>query len=91
MAVKRCNAVSNKTTSDTRYHAYMCDYRQGLDWWMDLLTTYTHCLWLHSIIAPPLISTVHKSPQHPLSLFCSLLCFHQLSHLNDRKLDHHQA
>jgi hypothetical protein len=45
------------------------DYRRGSDWWMDLLTTYTHCWGLQEITAPPLISTIHKSPQHQLSLF----------------------
>jgi hypothetical protein len=47
----------------------MCDYRRGLDWRMDLLTTYTNDLELQTITAPPLISTTHKSSQHPLSLF----------------------
>jgi hypothetical protein len=45
-----------------------CGYRRGMDWWMDLLTTYTH----HSeqvITAPLLISTIYKSPQHPFSIF----------------------
>jgi hypothetical protein len=36
---------------------------------MDLLTTYTHDPELQAITAPPLMSTVHKSPQQPLSLF----------------------
>jgi hypothetical protein len=36
---------------------------------MDLLTTYTHDSELQAITAPPLISTIHKSPQHLLSLF----------------------
>jgi hypothetical protein len=36
---------------------------------MDLLTTYTHHLEVQIITAPPLISTIHKSPQHLLSLF----------------------
>jgi hypothetical protein len=36
---------------------------------MNLLTTYTHDSELQTITAPPLISTIHKSPQHPLSLF----------------------
>jgi hypothetical protein len=35
---------------------------------MNLLTTYTHDSELQAIAAPPLISTIHKSPQHPLSL-----------------------
>jgi hypothetical protein len=36
---------------------------------MDLLTTYTYDSELQAITAPPLISTIHKSQQHPLSLF----------------------
>jgi hypothetical protein len=36
---------------------------------MDLLTIYTHDSELQIIKAPPLISTIHKSPQHTLSLF----------------------
>jgi hypothetical protein len=35
-----------------------------------------HNLELQAITAPLLISTIHKSPQHPLS-FSSLLCLHQ--------------
>jgi hypothetical protein len=38
---------------------------------MDLLTTYTHDSELQAITAPPLISTICKSPQHTLSLFQS--------------------
>jgi hypothetical protein len=45
----------------------MYDYRQGLDWRMNLLTTYTHDSELQAITAPPLISTIHKSPQHPFT------------------------
>jgi hypothetical protein len=33
----------------------LSDYRRGLDWRLDLLTTLTHDLWLHLIIAPSLI------------------------------------
>jgi hypothetical protein len=47
----------------------MCDYRRGLDWLLDLLTTYTHDLELRAITAPLLISTIEKSSQHPISLF----------------------
>jgi hypothetical protein len=36
---------------------------------MDVLTTYTRDSELQEITAPPLIFTIHKSPQHPLSLF----------------------
>jgi hypothetical protein len=35
---------------------------------MDLLTTYTHGSELQAVTTPPLIA-IHKSPQHPLSLF----------------------
>jgi hypothetical protein len=47
----------------------MCDSRRGLDWWIDLVITYTHDWELQAITVPPLISTIHKSPQHLLSLF----------------------
>jgi hypothetical protein len=36
---------------------------------MDLLITYTHNWELQAVTAPPLISTIYKSPQHSLSLF----------------------
>jgi hypothetical protein len=40
-----------------------------LNWILDLLTTYTHDSELQAITAPPLISTIHKSPQLPPSMF----------------------
>jgi hypothetical protein len=46
------------------YHAVdivtylMCDYRRGLDWWMDLLTTYTHHSEVQIITTLSLISTL---------------------------------
>jgi hypothetical protein len=40
---------------------------------MDLLTTYTHNSELQAITAPPLISTIHKTPQHPAEPFSRLL------------------
>jgi hypothetical protein len=36
---------------------------------MALLITYTHDSELQAITTPLLISTIHRSPQHPLSLF----------------------
>jgi hypothetical protein len=51
------------------YYLYVCDCRRGIGWWIDLLTTYTHHSELQVIIAQSLISTLHRSPQHPLSLF----------------------
>jgi hypothetical protein len=46
----------------------MYDYIQCLDYWIHLLTTYTHESELQAIIAPPLNSTIHKSAQHALTL-----------------------
>jgi hypothetical protein len=40
-----------------------------MGWWVDLLATYTHHSDLQVTKALPLIFTIHKSPQHPLSLF----------------------
>jgi hypothetical protein len=59
------------------YYIVTCgsDYRQSLDWRLDLLTPLTQDLWLHLIIAPLLISTLYRSLQHTLSPF-SLLCLH---------------
>jgi hypothetical protein len=39
---------------------------------MDLLTAYTHDSELQAIIAPPLISTIHKSLHDKSSLTCSV-------------------
>jgi hypothetical protein len=51
---------------------YVRDYRRGLDWWMDLLTTYTHDSELQVITAPLLISTTPlahaKSSQSSLNV-----------------------
>jgi hypothetical protein len=51
---------------------YMCDYRRGLDWRLDLLTTYRSELQVTITLSP--ISSLYKSLQHTLKLF-SLLCF----------------
>jgi hypothetical protein len=40
---------------------YISDYRQGLDWWMDLLTVYTHHSVLRVIIALSLVYTLYSS------------------------------
>jgi hypothetical protein len=37
----------------------MCDYWRGFEWWMDLLTTYTHDSEIQEITAPQLIITAH--------------------------------
>jgi hypothetical protein len=42
---------------------------------MDLLTTYTQHLEVQTITAPPLIPTIHKSPQHTLSSFPACCVF----------------
>jgi hypothetical protein len=58
---------------------YICDYRRVMDWWVDLLTTYTCTRYseLQIITTLSLIYTIYKSPQHPLSLFTAG-CLHQL-------------
>jgi hypothetical protein len=59
---------------------FICDYRWDLEWWLDLLTTYTQDSKLQAITAPPLISTIHKS-QHLLTLFtdCCVFISHSLA------------
>jgi hypothetical protein len=48
----------------------MCVTLDGvLDWILNLLTTLPYNWELQAITALPLISAIHKSPQHPLSLF----------------------
>jgi hypothetical protein len=39
---------------------YRRDYRRGLDWRIDLLTTYTHDSELQAVTTPPLISTIQN-------------------------------
>jgi hypothetical protein len=48
---------------------YRDDYRRGMDWWMDLLTTCTHDSELQVITLLSLITTLYKSPQHTLRPF----------------------
>jgi hypothetical protein len=43
------------------FHIYGCDYRRVMDWWMNLLITYTHHTELQVITALSLISTRYKS------------------------------
>jgi hypothetical protein len=52
-----------------------CHCSWGMDWWVELLTTYTHHSELQVITALSLISTLYKSPQHPLSLFPAFCAF----------------
>jgi hypothetical protein len=40
----------------------MCDYRRGMDKWMDLLTTYTHNSEVQQVISVLLlVSTIYRS------------------------------
>jgi hypothetical protein len=57
-------AVTNKDCHDVK-----CDYRRGLDWWVDLLTTYAHDSALYRITAQQPISTIQKSTQNPPNIF----------------------
>jgi hypothetical protein len=43
---------------------HVFDYTWGLEWWIDLLTTYTHDSALQAITAPLLISTLYSSLEH---------------------------
>jgi hypothetical protein len=55
----------------------VCDYKRGLDWWIDLLTTYTHHSKLQVITALSLISALYKSLAHAKSSQSSLDVFWQ--------------
>jgi hypothetical protein len=67
--------VVNTSNNSIVIVTYWGDYRRGLDEGMDLLTIYTHDSELQTITAPPISSTIHKSPQHPLSLFPAYCVF----------------
>jgi hypothetical protein len=56
--LKYANKYEIKKYSKVRY-CHMCDYRRGLNWLQELLTSYTHDSELQAITAPPLI-TIHK-------------------------------
>jgi hypothetical protein len=80
VAIYLLAAVLNLTTSDTRLSRVgVCDYGHGMAWISDLLTTCTHHSELHVITALSPISTLHKSPQHPLSLFPACYVFNSRS------------
>jgi hypothetical protein len=50
---------------------YVCHYRRGMDWWMDLLTIYTHHSELQVITALSLFSTLYAKSSSPCSVFTS--------------------
>jgi hypothetical protein len=54
---------------------YMSDYRRGMNWWMDLLSTYTQHSELQVITALSVIFTLYTSPHHPLSIFSASCVF----------------
>jgi hypothetical protein len=66
-----------KTLITQSYSTVTCmnDCGRGFDLWMDLLTTYTYDSELQAITAPPLLSTMDKSLQHPLSPFPACYVF----------------
>jgi hypothetical protein len=55
------------------------DYKRGMDWILDVLTTCTHHSELQVITALSLIFTLYKSPQHPLSPFPTCCVFNSRS------------
>jgi hypothetical protein len=68
-------------THSTILSRFRGDYRRSMDWWMDLLTTYTHHSELQVITALLLISTLYQSLEHLLSLFpsCCIFFSHSLA------------
>jgi hypothetical protein len=64
--IRRCMLAVLIVLCNQKYCHVLGDYRRGLHSWMDLLATYTHDPELQVITAPLLISTIHKSPRHPL-------------------------
>jgi hypothetical protein len=47
---------------------WRCNCERSLDWILDLFITLAHNSELNLIAVSPLISTFHKTPQHPLSI-----------------------
>jgi uncharacterized membrane protein YozB (DUF420 family) len=84
---------SVKATTQLRYLVYYllkcmlkychvfsrCGYRRGMDRRMDLLTIFIHHSELQVITAPLPVSTIHRSPQHPLSSFPACCVFNSLA------------
>jgi hypothetical protein len=70
---------SSEYVKITEVTIYVCRYRWGMDWWMDLLTTYTHHSELQVITALSLISTLYKSLHAMSSPACSVLISHSLA------------
>jgi hypothetical protein len=58
-----------------QYAWFRGDYTRRMDWWMDLFTTYTRQSELEVFTALSLISTIHKSPHHPLNIFPACCSF----------------
>jgi hypothetical protein len=81
------NEILGENMSLNCCHVFRGDYRRNMDWWMDLLTTYTNHSELQVIAALSLISKIHKSPQHPLSLFppCSAFISRSLATASNRE------
>jgi hypothetical protein len=53
-------------------HVYVCDYRRGMDWWIDLLTNYAHDPEPQAITVLSPIFTFYKSLHAKFSA-CSVL------------------
>jgi hypothetical protein len=63
-----CQSDTSGNINRLNCHVSGCDYRRGLDWWMDLLTTYTYDSELQAITALSLIYRLYKSLKHTQSL-----------------------
>jgi hypothetical protein len=72
-ALDTCGSFHSDKERVKYVHDLMCDYRRGSDWWMYLLTIYTHDSKLQALkTAQSLISTLYKSPHPKPSPACSV-------------------
>jgi hypothetical protein len=76
-AFPRIETLSNRFSAslNNSFTIYVCVTRRGMDWILDSLTTSIHHSELHVITEPLLIATIHRSPQHPASLFPACCVF----------------
>jgi hypothetical protein len=68
-----CSVLHGNVTCDKYCHDLgVCDYRRGIEWWMDLMAIYTHHSELQVITALSLVFTFYKSLHPKSSPACSV-------------------
>jgi hypothetical protein len=73
--IERFNSSSRVSKFNSQFHSFFSivtcrnDYRWVLDWIIGFIALIAHNSELQAITVLPLISTIHKSPQYPLSFF----------------------